>query len=122
MGSGPETTTLSSFKFHLRWSLKNGNWDYSFKSIIESKTKDLRTWSTNWFWKQEDQLPEETVPEDYISEVQKPIQIKNDQQTNSENKKTNSQKRLLDCYLWFPTYIHEVFIAWRIYIYIEISL
>ena len=40
-----------------------------------------------------------------------------DQQTNSENKKSNSRKRLLDCYLWFPAYIHEVLNVRRTYLY-----
>ena len=40
-----------------------------------------------------------------------------DQQTNSESKKTNSQKRLLGIFDFPP--ICEVFIAWRIY-YTEI--
>ena len=39
MWTGSETTTLSSFKFHLRWSLKNRNWDYVqlYQSIVESE-------------------------------------------------------------------------------------
>ena len=34
-------------KIHLRWLLKNGNWDYSFKSIVESKAKVNGTWDDN---------------------------------------------------------------------------
>ena len=71
---------------------------YSFKSIVERKAKDL------WTFLLTRKL---SVSRAFIFA----------QQTNSENKKNNSQKRLWDCYLWFPTYIHEVLIVWRTYLY-----
>ena len=34
-------------KIHLRWSLKNGNWDHSFKSTVESKANVNGTWGNS---------------------------------------------------------------------------
>ena len=53
--SGPETT-LSSFKFLLRWLvLKNGNWEYAqlYQSIVESEANvnGVGTWDDNFIQK-----------------------------------------------------------------------
>ena len=98
----PDTTALSrSLKVKpkicerdLRWQqvylvqgkgqrVMNGTWDYSFKSIVERKAKDLRTF-----------LPTRKLS---IS-----CTFIHDQQTNSENKKTHSQKRLLGIFDFRP--------------------
>ena len=64
-------------------------WDYSFKSIIERKVRDLWTF-----------LP--------TRKLSVSCAFIRDQQTNSENKKTSSQAEETVRYLWFPIYIHEV--------------